>query len=429
MELSRYISILSNRSFFKLWGSQVASKLAENFFNFSLIILIYKLTQSSTFVSVLVILISLPPILLSAFAGTIADSFNRKTILILSNGLRFIIVIIAMIFVSEPYVLLAVAFLLSVVAQFFSPAEVSSIPTLVPKAQLFTANSIYSFTNYAVFLVGYTVAGPILEHYDARITFFIIMSLYLCAASLNSLLPPLADHLKNLKIKTQGFFDWRVLWKRLVEGIKFIITHRVIRFVILQVAIVFSIQRGFISLVPAFAEDFLRIGITDISYFIILPIGLGAFFGAILANKLKHRVSKSLLITTGLFIDGVTLFLLALWPVIQSTLLNNGFNIPTDTFLRIYIFILAFSSGFADPFIIISAQTALHERTPSEDRGRVFGGLFTIINTMGLLPVLVIGLLTDIFGFSTIIAILGIIIILTALRGIFFFRRFSLGTE
>ncbi len=429
MGLQKYIGIITNKNFFKLWGSQVTSKLAENFFNFSLVILIYKLTESSTYVSLLVILISIPPILLSAFAGTVADSFNRKTILILSNGLRFLIVIVAMVFVDEPNVLLAVAFFLAIVAQFFSPAEVSSIPTVVPKEQLFTANSIYSFTNYAMFLIGYTVAGPILEHFEARITFFIIMALYLCATSLNSLLPPLVEHLQHLQEQTQELFDWKVIWHRLIEGIKFILHHKVIRFVIIQVAIVFSVQRGFISLVPAFADDFLHIGIDDISYFIILPIGLGALVGAIIANKLKHKVSKSILVSTGLFIDGITLFALAMWPNIQSLLFNGSFHISEDLFLRIFIFILAFGSGFADPFIIISAQTALHERTPSQDRGRVFGGLFTIINSMGLLPILIIGMLTKIVNFSAIIAGLGVIIILTALRGIFFYRRYSLGTE
>ena len=90
---------------------------------------------------------------------------------------------------------------------------------------------------------------------------------------------------------------------------------------------------------------------------------------------------------------------------------------------------MAFISGFADPFIIIPAQTALHELTPDEDRGRVFGALYTVINFLGVIPVLVIGAVAESVAMNTIIMILGAIILVAALDGMRFYHKHKLGTE
>ncbi|MBU0708041.1 MFS transporter [Patescibacteria group bacterium] len=429
MNLQKYIGIIRYPNFLKLWGAQACTKLAENMMNFSLVILVFQLTQSSFMVSLLVVLISIPPILLSAAAGVIADIRNRKTILVLSNLLRFFLVIIAIVFYNQAYVLLGIAFLLSVIAQFFSPAEVSSIPTLVKKEDLFTANSFYQFTSYGMFLAGYTIAGPLLAHWGAHSLFLLIMALYAASTLLTSWLPPLVDHLKNLSVELPRIFDWRELTKRMAGGIRYIWGHKIIRFVIFQAAVVFSIERAFISLAPSFSQNFLHLDVEGLSLYVILPTGIGTLCGVLLANKLKHRVNKGKLITTGMFLDGFALLALALWTHIYSLVQGLGFNVSVEAFIPILVIILAWISGFADPFILVSVQTTIHERTPAEDRGRVFGGLYTFSNIMGLIPVLVIGALTSIININMIVICLGIVILAVTAQGIFFFRRYSLGTE
>jgi sugar phosphate permease len=196
-------------------------------------------------------------------------------------------------------------------------------------------------------------------------------------------------------------------------------------FVIIQIGVVFSIERGFISLVPSFATDIFHLSIEEISYYIILPTGVGALVAAFLVNKLKHKIAKHKLINIGMLIDGAALFTLALWPGVQ-TMVGDG---AIDISLRVFVVILAFLSGFADPFIIIPAQTALHELTPEEERGRVFGALYTVINILGIVPVLIIGAIAEYVSMNSIIMVLGGIILVAAFQGMRFYRNHKLGTE
>lgn len=430
MELQKYVGIIRYPNFLKLWGAQACTKLAENMLNFSLVILVFQISQSTFLVSVLVVLISIPPIIFSAAAGVVADMRNRKTILVLSNVFRFSLVIVALFFSHNAYVLIGIAFFLSVIAQFFGPAEVSSIPTLVPKESLFTANSFYQFTSYGMFLAGYTAAGPILSRLGENSLFFMVMGLYAASTALTSWLPPLVEHLqKHLADGLPRIFDWRAFWQRMVDGVRYIWTNRVIRFVIFQAAVVFSIERAFISLAPSFSQNFLHLNVEGLSLYVILPTGIGTLCGVLLANKLKHKINKGRLITTGMFLDGFALTALALWTGIFNLVRGLGFPITTEAFIPVLVIILAWISGFADPFILVPVQTTIHERTPAEDRGRVFGGLYTFSNVMGLIPVLVIGALSNIVPIHTIVLVLGMIILAVTAQGIFFFRRYSLGTE
>lgn len=426
--LNRYSSILQNTQFRKLWLAQINSKISENFLNFSLVILLFDRTGSTFLVSVFIAVVAIPPILLSAYAGVIADSFNRRTILVTSNLLRVLLVGSALVFNYSATALIIIAFLIAVVAQFFSPAEVASIPSLVKKEHLFTANSFYSFTNYATFLVGYTLAGPMLGRLGETPTFLLSATLYLIATWLVSRLPPLVDHLKKLEhAVADPFRDFGLFWQRLKKGITFIRAHRVVLFVIIQIGIVFSIERGFISLVPSFAKEVFRLSTEQISFFLILPTGVGALAGVLLVNRLKHRVPKHRLINTGMILDGLALLLIALWPGTER-IIGQG-TIDLDVVLRSVIVALAFLSGFADPFIIIPAQTALHELTPDEERGRVFGALYTVINFLGVIPVLLIGAIAESVSMNTIILALGSIILIAALDGIRFYRHHKLGAE
>lgn len=425
----RYGTVLQHTGFRKLWLAQVCSKISENFLNFSLIILLYDRTGSTFLVSVFIAVVAIPPILLSAYAGVIADSFNRRTILVTSNLLRVLLVGLALAFSHSPTALIVIAFLIAVVAQFFSPAEVASIPALAPKDKLFTANSFYSFTGYATFLIGYTLAGPMLGRLGGSSTFLLSLALYLIAAGLVSRLPSLDEHLKKLeRVGIHVVRDIHLFWERLKKGLSFIRAHRVVLFVIIQIGIVFSIERGFISLVPSFAKEVFKLSTEQISYFLILPTGLGALSGVLLVNRLKHKVAKHRLINIGMILDGLALFLIALWPGTER-IIGTGAVVDVDTLLRIFIFVMAFMSGFADPFIIIPAQTALHELTPDEDRGRVFGALYTVINFLGVIPVLVIGVVAESVAMNTIIMVLGAIILVAALDGMRFYHKHKLGTE
>lgn len=421
--------LLRNGNFMKLWGSQVFSKLADNFITFAIVILVYEISGKNFYVSLLVALVAVPPIVLSTFAGVVADSYNRRTILVLVNTARAALITFALLFNASYVVLIIVAVTATIVTQFFTPTESATIPTLVDKKILFLANSFFSMTNYGAFLLGYSIAGPILGHYGDRAPFMIAIGLYIIAALLDAWLPPLRHHLEHLTHHTIRFFkDFRIMIGRLVEGVRYVRTERIVLFVIFQVALVFSIERAFISLVPSFSQDVLQFSVEQISTLLILPTGIGTLVGALLANRYKYRVARNRLMTFGMCLDGVALFLLVGYRLFEGDLATL-FSADLVTVSKVCVWILAFVSGFADPFIIIPAQTSLQLRVPEESRGRVFGVLTFGMNVMGIIAVLIIGGLADALSLPIVISALAVIILAVTAYGVRFYRKHPLGFE
>lgn len=428
----KYVSLLRNRNFLKLWLSQVAAQPASHILNFTLAIKIHELTNSTLMVSVLVALVSIPPILFSSWAGVIADSYNRKYILVLCNFFRSFLVIGIFLFADSYLLILILAFLISIISQFFGPAEVASIPTLAGKenGKLFLANTLFSLTSYASFLLGFSLAGPFLYFLGEGKTLGTVMTLFLLATFFDYLLPPLDEHLKRLEHPRLSLLkNYILIWERLKEGISFIRHHKFIMFILFQVAFIFSIERAFISLVPSFAEKMLNFSVKDISFFLVIPTGIGALIGAVLANKFKYRISKYKLINLGITVDAICLILLSFYQSLRNLITNYDLVIGVGTIMISYVVFLAVFSAIADPFVFISAQTFLQESTPPQVRGRIFGSLTTLMNIFGILPIVMIGFLGSFISLNIIIFALGLLAFGVIFASLLFYRKNPVRSE
>ena len=70
--------------------------------------------------------------------------------------------------------------------------------------------------------------------------------------------------------------------------------------------------------------------------------------------------------------------------------------------------------GCALGAMLIPGFTVLQERTDTESRGRIFGGIFTVINAAVAIPLLLAGVVSDLIGVARVVAALGAILILIA---------------
>ena len=417
-------AILENRNFLKLWFSQVLSQPASSMLNFILVIKIFEISSSNFIVSLLVALVSVPPILFSSTAGVLADSFNRKQILVISNLLRAVIVVGLIFFGESYYSILILAFLVSLVSVFFSPAETASIPTLTKNENLFAANSLFLFTLYTSFLIGYSLGGPLL-YWMGKDVYYVLIVCYLLATIMDTLLPPLNYHLqeKREQLGRNLKNSFNKIWNKIREGVEYIKHYPLLLVTILQITFVFSAERAIIALVPDFATNILNFNTSQIGYFLIAPVGLGALMGALIANRLKRKFSRRKIISIGILIDAITLTLLPLYSVFEKYAINFAYASYFYWLLIFYIAILAFFSGLADVAIIVSAQTMLQEATHNEKRGRVFGNSTMLMNLVGLPLVLLVGYLATYISVSKIIFVIGLATILVAFLSIWMNRK------
>jgi MFS family permease len=69
---------------------------------------------------------------------------------------------------------------------------------------------------------------------------------------------------------------------------------------------------------------------------------------------------------------------------------------------------IAFLAGIAYGIVAISAQTQLQEDIPGDVRGRVFGVLNMLVSVASILPIIIVGPISDLIGTTAVILIVAI---------------------
>ena len=184
-----FASVIQNRGFLNLWINQILVQLSFNALNFTLIIWVFKLTDSNTAVSALLFAVFLPAVILGLFTGVLVDVIDRRKIIMIIN-LCLSLLFFSLIFLKGNYpAILIITFLVNALGQLYASAEASAIPIIVKKHELLTANSLFSATLYSAFLIGFGLAGPLINHLGINII-FILGGLVLIIAFLLSLMFP-----------------------------------------------------------------------------------------------------------------------------------------------------------------------------------------------------------------------------------------------
>ena len=88
------LRVFSERSFLYLWIGEVFTQVATNLFNFFLILIVFKLTQSNTAVSFVVLSFTVPAIFFGSIAGVYVDRWNKKHVLIITNIIRALLLVL-----------------------------------------------------------------------------------------------------------------------------------------------------------------------------------------------------------------------------------------------------------------------------------------------------------------------------------------------
>src|SRR5256714_8580774 len=143
-------SVLKNRSFLLLWLAQLLSQIFFNAANYGVIANVTAVTHSTVLVGLAIVSFTLPAVPFSLLAGAYVDYLNKRLVLWVSNALRAVamgLMVFALLW--NPHTIIWIyflAFFISLVTQFFTPAEASAIPLLVDKKDLVSALSLFNIT-------------------------------------------------------------------------------------------------------------------------------------------------------------------------------------------------------------------------------------------------------------------------------------------
>jgi MFS family permease len=391
---------LFNRNFFLLWQGQFVSQMGSQAYAIAMMLWVKHETGSASLVGLLMMVSMIPFVILGPFAGTFADHFSRRKIIIFSDilsGIPVLTLAFLMFYKPEDSKLLIVCLfivsvILGVIRSFFNPAISASIPDIVPRQKVSAANSLNQSSFQISQFVGQGIGGYLFVILGAPLLFLIDGITYLFSAFSESFIKiP-----QKIPEKSGAWRDkLRQFKSDTAKGFRYVWGHTGIRALFFAAAFINFFAFPIFVLLPFYVEDHLN-ATPDWYGYILAASGFGTLIGYAIAGGIKipsHFRSKAVI----------------------SALVLMSFCLPILSILRepVLALVLMIMIGILSGFFHINIYTLLQIAIPSEMRGRVFGLLLTL--SAGLTPISMglSGIIADLVNqnIPLIYAVCGIIIL------------------
>lgn len=412
----------SERSFSYLWLSEIFTQVAVNVFNFFLIFAVFSLTESNTAVSIAVLSFTLPGVFLGVIAGVYVDYWNKKHVLFVTNLLRAVLLIILVFFSSDLLMLYLFSILFTAVTQFFLPAETPMIPVVVREKMLYGANALFGLGIFGSMLLAYILSGPMLLYLGKSNT-LLVLAVLLGVSSIFVALIRLPKMYED-KFKKRRERVKLAVRKELVSALRVMRRTKEIHHSLVLLALTQTLILVIAVLAPGYATLVLGIRIEEFPLLFIAPAAFGVLVGALVLVQFFEKASRDKIITFGIFLSGLSMLILPYGSRIATRDIVYTLNTLLPGVLDItpihIITLIAFFLGLANAFVFVPANTILQENTTDEQRGKVYGVLNTIIGVFSLIPIILVGGLSDLIGVVSVIVGIGVLLLLFGFSKIIF---------
>src|SRR3989338_345841 len=181
MKNNLILKALAVQPFLLLILSEFFSQFSMNLFNFILLIVVFAVAKSNLAVSGVVIAFTLPAILFGILAGVLVDRWNKKNVLFMSNVLRGLLLLPLIFLQGDLLSIYLITFSVSLITQFFIPAETPIIPVLVGRKLLLSANALFGVGIYGSILTAYALSGPAYLFFKDYVFLFLAMLFFVAA--------------------------------------------------------------------------------------------------------------------------------------------------------------------------------------------------------------------------------------------------------
>lgn len=412
-----------------LWLAQLVSQIGFNAANYGVITTVTAITGSATMVGISIISFTFPAVPFSLLAGVYVDYLDKRLVLWVSNALRAIatfLIVVALIWNPHTVIFLFIlTFIISMVTQFFMPAESSAIPLLVGKDNLVPALSLFNITLNIAQAIGFLILGRVIEGVFSPfklplgfttvivtphdMLFSVIAVSYLVCVFLILAIP--RDKLRSLLNggqqlpKSLGKEMWAIVQRDVKGSWQFIRRDKSLFLSLLQVSFVSILLLVIGEQAGVFVQRILGLPPDDLTI-LFAPAGIGLVLGGLVMPLLARYMNKTMIITIGSIFTAAGLILLP-----ASQIFTHRISFLQAWSLTI-VGVLAFILGLALDMINIPAQTVMQEHAPEEERGRILSFQFMFYNA-GSIPVLLFaGVISDTLGIDTVLYCLGAAILL-----------------
>jgi MFS family permease len=283
----------------------------------------------------------LPTVLLIVAAGTLADTFDRRRMLIIANawmmGAAALLALLIYLGSTDPVMLLALSALLAVGFSLNQPTQSAVVPELVGIKNVPNAVSLYSVANNGARVLGPGIAGVLLPVIGGAAVIGMNAATYI--VFLGVLLwwrrePQAAD------TSREGFL------KAMATGISYVRKSSRFRIILIRGGLFFLVTSIILAMMPMLVPNSADYGL------IFGCFGLGAIAGAVNYPRFASRYSRNTIVLGAILIHAAMLALLS-----ATTL-----SVPMGAILLI--------AGTAWFFVMSALQISAQLILPNALRGR-----------------------------------------------------------
>ena len=386
------LTLLRQRNFALLWFAGLISLIGDWMLMIGLPIYVFLLTHSALATSLMFIAGILPQIALGSVAGVFVDRWDRKRVMIITNVSLAVCLLPLLMFhsVSWLWVVYIVAFLESLISQFFAPAESALLPRLVDEEHLASANSVSSLNGNLARLIGPPLGGIVAGLLGLNGIALLDAASFIIAAGLITLITVNAQPVKKqasvaANVKTN---PWRNAWHEWLEGLRLVKQERNVAAMFALIAITSLGEGVFAVLIIAYVSNVLHGGALQLGW-LQGAQAVGGLIGGLLIGFVVKKVSLSHLIGFGAIAFGIIDLLIFNYPTFFP-----GIVIGLALFVLVGIPGVGFSTG---------VTTLLQMSVEDEYRGRIFGAMGTTSALLMLLGTTLAGFLADPLGVVTVL--------------------------
>jgi len=393
-ERSRFhdtIRSLRHRNFQLFFSGQLISLIGTWMQNVAQSWLVYRLTGSSLLLGTVSFAGQIPVFPMAPLAGMVADRWNRRTIVIITQTasmiLAFILAALTLTKRITVWEIALLAALLGVVNAFDIPARQSFLVEMVGREDLMNAIALNSSIFNSARIIGPGIAGILVASIGEGWCFFANAVSYIAviAGLFMMKIPP-----RQAERAIKSAFD------HIAEGFRFVRKTAPIRALLLILGLVSLVGMPYTVLMPVFAKNVLHGDATTLGV-LGSASGIGALIGALaLASRTRvHGLGRWVWIACASFGAFLILFTLSHWYAASALLLVPvGFSLMTQ---------------------MGATNTLVQSMVPDRLRGRTMAVYSMMFMGMAPLGAILAGAAADRIGAPTTVAVGGAISIAAAI--------------
>jgi MFS family permease len=310
---------LRHRDFALIWSGQVVSGMGDWLRNMALLYWVFSVTGGDSPVATAAITIATtaPALLLGLTAGTLADRWERRRVLIFCDATRCVLSLLQLVAVAKQSLPLAytVAFCSSAVEQLYDPARVALIRATVPREELVAASSLRQSTTSAIMILGMALGTGIYFKLGPWVSFALDAASFLVAMLIN-----LAIRGRCVSSSTRAVSS---VWREAREGLDYVRGSLFIRS-LLGLGAMAMLASGLIEVVQIYLVT-RELGLPEDSLvWLGTTLGVSMFAGFAIVGSFHRRLRLEWLPGLGLGVCGVGVLVMAVAPSLLVAVVGMG---------------------------------------------------------------------------------------------------------